>query len=193
MAGVESAGRFRSGPIRSRWIPFIGLVRGPVGAGASPAYSSRMRVGKLLHKALVWLAVLATPVAAAPRAACVCPGGKVQPGTGDCCLKDRGSPPTPASHLGSKNCCKSGHPSGGRLPTSVTTPQCHTILVDTVDAALNSQTTSPDDSAAATSVPHPFDQLSNPDLSLFETASFAQDRSDPPPTDRVVVYCHFVI
>jgi hypothetical protein len=152
-----------------------------------------MRMGKSLHSALVWLAVIATPVAAVPRIACVCPDGKVKPRSGDCCLKDRTVPSPSVAQPSPKACCKSGHASGGVSPTSVTAPRCHTTLADSTDAVINPQTTLPDDSVSGSALPHPPDQLPNRDTSPTVTTSKVTNGFDPPPTDRVVVYCHFVI
>jgi hypothetical protein len=134
------------------------------------------------------MAVAATPVAAAPRVACVCPGEKPATGRGDCCLKDFGTSSAETGVSRAKHCCKPSRPTGGQPISTVSSPRCHTALVDATAATV----VPPDDSINWVAIPQPYDRIPIVE-SQIDTSSIVLHRSTPPPTDRVVVFCHFVI
>src|SRR5262245_58938677 len=101
-----------------------------------------MRFGKSLRTVLAWLAVAATPVASVPRVACACPGDKPATGRGDCCLKELTSLSAQTGDRSPKHCCKQSRPTGGQPVSTISSPRCHTALVDTTDATV----VPPDDS-----------------------------------------------
>jgi hypothetical protein len=147
-----------------------------------------MRGVGAFRQVLVWLAVAATPVAAAPRVACVCPGEKPATGRGDCCLKDFAPSSAEAGDHGEKHCCKPSRPTDGQRIPTVSSPRCHTALVDATAATV----VPPDDSTNWFAIAQPYDRIPVVD-SQIDTSSFVPRLAAPPPTDRVVVFCHFVI
>jgi hypothetical protein len=147
-----------------------------------------MRGVGAFRQVLVWLAVAATPVAAAPRVTCVCPGEKPVTGRGDCCLKDFAPSSAEVGDYSAKHCCKPSRPTGGQPISTVSSPRCHTALVDAAAATV----VPPDDSTNWFATAQPFDCISVAE-SQIDTSSFMRRPQAPPPTDRVVVFCHFVI
>jgi hypothetical protein len=134
------------------------------------------------------LAVAATPVAAAPRVACVCPGEKPATGRGDCCLKDFAPASAEVGDHSAKNCCKPSRPTVGQPISTVSSPRCHTALVDATAATV----VPPDDSTNWVTTAQPYDRITVVE-SQIDMSSVVLHLSAPPPTDRVVAFCHFVI
>jgi hypothetical protein len=147
-----------------------------------------MRGVGTFRQVIVWLAVAATPVAAAPRVACACPGEKPVTGRGDCCLKNFDPSSAEAGNHSTKHCCKPSRPTGGQPISTVSLPRCHTALVDATAATV----APPDDSTNWFAIAQRYDRIPVVE-SQIDTSSFVTHRSAPPPTDRVVVFCHFVI
>jgi hypothetical protein len=147
-----------------------------------------MRGVGAFRQVLVWLAVAATPVAAAPRVVCVCPGETPATGRGECCLKDFAPSSAETGNPTAKHCCKPSRPTGGQQDSSVSAPRCHTALVDATAATV----VPPDDSTNWVAIAQPYDRIPVVE-SHIDTSSIVPHRSAPPPTDRVVAFCHFVI
>jgi hypothetical protein len=125
---------------------------------------------------VVWLAVAATPVAGAPRLACVCPGEAK-----NCCQSKESAPAS------AKACCHKHVPA--KPASNISAPHCQKVIVATTDALPAGPAHLPTDTVVAVSILAPdFDIASTFTLQVV----FAPP-TDPPPVDRIVLLCHFVI